>query len=99
MWLSDHGYDTIRVVDQVKLTVDRPVAYLCADATGGVKVELVPTDPACVRWSYSYRKEGEKDGISKNVYTLNDSLIPSGEGVYEIYDFYTSTVPCVAETL
>lgn len=87
----------IRVVDQVRLTVDRSVAYLCADATDGVKVELVPTNSACVRWSYSYRKVGEENGLSKNVYTLNDSLTLPSEGVYEIYDFYTSTVPCVAD--
>lgn len=85
----------IRVDKELKLTVDRDVAYLCADATNGVKIALSPSSSSCLRWSYNYVKVGEGNVQARNVYNQSsDTLNLPGEGIYRIYDFYTSTTKC-----
>lgn len=83
----------VRVNEEVRLTADREIAYLCP----GEKAKLVlkPSLSECVRWEYSYARD-YGTVIPKSVYAADDTLRLTEEGIYRVFDFLTRDLNCYA---
>lgn len=96
---NDCGYvltDTVivRVDREVDLRTNRSLAYICPDDVA--KVVVSTTVPTCTRWDYYVAREGEEKVLHSVAGSDTDTLRLNQEGVYRIFDIFTTDTKCYA---
>lgn len=101
---NDCGFalsDTVmlRVTKNIRLSTDKQIASLCANAADDeVKIAVIPYPQLTDYWNYYVEKDGVLIHNPKAVYgAYTDTLKVKEPGIYRIYGFETKTTSCVSD--